>query len=205
MPVLWAGNCNAAFNMSQFVSKTAIREKLLRARRALQPEARRSFSRRIVQQVLVLPEWSFSQCIGIYLSLPDEVSTTGLVHAAISAGKTLAAPVINLKTRSLVFRSFNNPDDLRPGPRGILQPVNGSVIVPEKIALLIIPGVGFDLNCHRLGYGKGFYDRFLPECPGFRLGLAFEVQLIDSLPTTPLDQPLHRVLTEKRCLSALNP
>ncbi len=188
--------------MSPLASKTTIREKLLQARRALKPETRRSLSRRIAAQTLSLPEWSSSRCIGIYLSLPDEVSTAGLVYAAISAGKTLAAPVVNLKIRSLVFRRFNKPDDLRPGPLGISQPINGTVIIPEKIDLLIIPGVGFDLNCHRLGYGKGFYDRFLPECPGFRLGLAFDVQLIASLPITPQDQPLHRVLTEKRCLSA---
>ncbi len=188
--------------MSPLASKTTIREKLLQARRALKPETRRSLSRRITAQALSLPEWSSSRCIGIYLSLPDEVSTAGLVYAAISAGKTLAAPVMQLRPRSLNFRRLNNPDDLRAGPRGILQPINGSLIDPGKIDLLIIPGVGFDSNCHRLGYGKGFYDRFLPECPGFRLGLAFEVQLIASLPTTPQDQPMHRILTEKRCLSA---
>ncbi|MCK5218878.1 5-formyltetrahydrofolate cyclo-ligase [bacterium] len=186
--------------MSPLVPKTTIRKNLLRARRALKPEARSNFSRRIVQQVLALPEWSSSPCIGIYLSLPDEVSTAGLVRAALATGKILAAPVVNLKTHSLVFRRFNNPDDLRPGPLGILQPINGPVIVPSQFDLLIIPGVGFDLNCHRLGYGQGFYDRFLPECPGFRLGLAFEVQLMASLPTTPQDQPMHRVLTEKRSL-----
>lgn len=190
--------------MSPLTSKAAIREKLLQARRALKPETRRSLSRRITQQALSLPEWSSSRCVGIYLSLPDEVSTAGLVYAALSAGKTLAAPVMKLRSQTLDFRRINDPCDLFSGPLGIPQPINGSLIAPEKIDLLIIPGVGFDLYCNRLGYGEGFYDRFLPSCPGFRLGLAFEVQLIDSLPAAPQDQPMQRVLTEKRSFSALN-
>jgi 5-formyltetrahydrofolate cyclo-ligase len=156
---------------------------------------------RIIQdRVLQLPEWKKASRIGIYLAMPDEVPTSDLIRAAWTNGKSVAAPVIAPDCNAMTFCLFQDFSQLQCGPMNILQPVSGQVIVSRDFDLMIIPGVAFDTKGIRLGFGKGWYDRYLGDCPAFRLGLAFDLQIMDCLPVSGHDIPMQSVLTETRLL-----
>ena len=95
-------------------------------------------------------------------------------------------------------KEINSFDDLSPGALGVLEPSPEKRIriTPESINLVIIPGVAFDLQGGRIGYGKGYYDRFLEQTKAFRLALAFDFQIIDKVPTEKHDVPMNGILSE---------
>jgi len=156
----------------------------------------------ITERVLELQEWKTARIIACYLSLPDEVPTDALVHLALAAGKSIVVPIAHLKEHYLSFHPLPSLSAVIPGPLGIRQPeVALEEIRPEQIDVIIVPGVGFDAHGYRLGYGGGFYDRYLAHCRAESVGLAFEVQMVPILPTAPNDRPVARVITESRMLS----
>lgn len=89
---------------------------------------------------------------------------------------------------------------MQPGPLGILQPPRDHWLAPETLDMLLVPGVGFDLSGRRLGYGGGFYDRYLANFRGITLGLAYDLQILNQLPAEAHDQLLQMLLTESRIL-----
>jgi 5-formyltetrahydrofolate cyclo-ligase len=181
--------------------KDSLRTELLKARRALSTDTRQQQSDVIQQRVLSLPAWLGAKTIGIYLSLPDEVSTYFLFQAAQTSGKTLAVPRLDRLRHRLEFHHYLGKSDLSPGPLGILQPTTLNLIDPKNLDAIILPGVGFDLLCNRLGFGGGYFDRFLADYAGHTLGLAFEVQIVVVIPTEVFDRRVDQVVTESRFLS----
>lgn len=179
------------------MNKIEIRRRLLAARRALSPADRSLFGHRIAERIAAMPAWRAADCIGCYLSLPDEVPTLELIQQALSAGKTVAAPVTHWQEKRLTFQRVRNLSEMDLGPMGILQP-RGETMAPEKIDLMLVPGVGFDLKGFRLGYGQGFYDRYLADYPGPTLGLAFDLQIVPELPVSGTDVPVRQIATEVR-------
>ena len=184
------------------MDKAALRERLLAARRALSDEFRQRLGARIQERVLSSPVWETARCLGCYLALPDEVPTQRLIVAALAQNKTIAAPVILPGSDHMSYRRFDTLAELRPGPFGILQPLQGQEVPSEAINFLLVPGVGFDLQGYRLGYGRGYFDRFLTGYAGYSLGIAFEVQIVAALPVSLHDRPVRQVLTEERSIFA---
>lgn len=182
------------------MNKTDLRRKFLLARRALSPFHRRAYSARIQRRVLSHPAWNRARTLGAYLSLPDEVVTHRLVKQALSLGKQLAAPVVNQAKNIMHFQRIDHQTPLQPGALGILEPRDSRTVSAEDLDLLLIPGVGFDESGFRLGFGKGYFDRFLQGCRAFRMGLAYEAQLTPALPASPWDVPMDCIITEKRII-----
>lgn len=180
------------------MTKAALRQKLLAARRELTPEDRNRFGQEIQKSVFASKAWATARCIGCYVSLADEAPTQLLLTQALAEKKIVTAPVVLSAGDNLVFRRFAHPSELTLGPMKIFQPLRGEAVSPEKIDLLIVPGVAFDLRGYRLGYGRGYYDRFLSIYSGWSLGLAFEIQMVNRLPFSAHDQPVRQVLTELR-------
>jgi 5-formyltetrahydrofolate cyclo-ligase len=118
----------------------------------------------------------------------------------LSSGKTLVYP--RVEHGGLVFVPMTDPDLLRPGSFDVPEPCHGQVIAPEEIDLFVVPGVAFDLVGHRLGYGRGFYDRALGQCPAktVKVGFSYDFQVVDALPVRPHDQRLTVLITETRLL-----
>jgi len=115
----------------------------------------------------------------------------------------VAVPYTDVKRKALLPFRINNPEqDLRPGYCAIPEPDPDRAIPvsPEKINIAVLPGSVFDLYGGRLGYGGGYYDRFLVnDAPqALRIGFAFEQQLVDRVPLEPHDQPLDILITEKQ-------
>lgn len=141
-----------------------------------------------------------ADCISSYISIRSEVSNHGGILRSIESGKTTCLPKVFGKELKL-FRVRNMAEDLAPGTFGVLEPLpHCEEISLDMPTFHVIPGVVFDLHGNRIGYGKGYYDRFLKKLPpnAVTVGLAFDCQVLDSIPTEPTDVPLKYIITPKR-------
>ena len=105
--------------------------------------------------------------------------------------------------QDLEFAMIESPAELVPGAFGVKEPQGRNLVAVEKIDLIVVPGVVFDLKGHRLGYGRGYYDRALAKCGGqvLKIGFAYDFQLVEELPATDYDETLSVLITESRRLN----
>jgi 5-formyltetrahydrofolate cyclo-ligase len=144
------------------------------------------------------PWFKLSRSVAFYWPADGEISPLPLLRPAMRLGKTLYLPVI--RRHSLVFRRYRPGNPLRHNRFGIPEPApHQPTLLARQLDLVLVPLVGFDLRCNRLGMGAGFYDRCFDRA-GTRLrciGLAHELQKIASVPQDPWDKPLHAVVTDR--------
>ena len=136
-----------------------------------------------------------SRLIALYMPIGSELDARFLAHALDRAGYPLALPVVEERDAPLVFKRWAPGDPLSKGPFDIEQPEDAAPrVIPD---LAFIPLLGFDGTGIRLGYGGGFYDRTLAAHPSIRaFGYAFAAQLVDHIPRTRYDIPMHAIITE---------
>jgi len=182
--------------------KSKIRRQLLSKRKQLSEKERLRLSLEISAKILNLPEYQRAKTVLLYYSFQNEVNTLGLIESTLQLKKNLLLPVSLFESHSLEARQIKNlKNDLYLGKFGIKEPLQKCKTFSEKmIDLIIIPGVGFNLNGARLGYGKGFYDRFLKKCTGKFVGICFECQISNNINSEPHDVNMHKVITEKKCI-----
>ncbi|MBQ7739337.1 MAG: 5-formyltetrahydrofolate cyclo-ligase [Desulfovibrionaceae bacterium] len=178
-------------------------------RKDLAEKERFASSKQIQKYVLNFDIYISSQSLTMYLPLPEEVDTTDLVDESLKQGKTVYLPRVLPKSQGrMEFVPVTKETLFRKSPFGILEPdpkYQGfsanefdSNFQPD---LIILPGIAFDRYGQRLGFGGGFYDRFLQTYPkSIRLGLCFSQQLIDFLPHDPWDQKVNYLCTEEGVL-----
>jgi len=173
------------------------------ANRQLLPEDQQILAGGLIQSSLTaLPEYASAGSVALYASFRSEVPTGGIIHHALSAGKEVLLPAVG--RHGLVFRRISSETDLVQGSYGIREPGQSSPEVePEAIDLFVIPGVAFDMHGHRVGYGKGYYDRTLHrfEYGGKLIGLCYDFQLVDVIAGEPHDVIMDRVITERRIVT----
>lgn len=131
----------------------------------------------------------------MYWSLPDEVDIQEAVRHLYQEGKTVLLPVT--QTGGIMYlRCYEGDDSLRVGNFHIMEPTGPIYIQLSQIDTVVIPGVCFDKGGHRLGRGRGYYDRFLPRIPqAFRLGIAFPCQIQTNIPTDTHDVMMDEILS----------
>lgn len=188
------------------MDKTAWRRELLAKRATLPAAIRRRAGRVIATSVLSLPEMAAAKRVGLYADFRREVPTCRLACLLKLAGKEIALPVTDAKNKRLAFRRIVHRRQLHRGAYGILEPNPGCPMVPARaLDLIVVPGVGFDRRGHRLGYGMGYYDRYLaetsPAC--IAVGLAYSFQVVPLLPHEPLDRRMDLVITEMEVIKAV--
>ena len=130
-----------------------------------------------------------------YYSLDDEVNTHGLIDELLADGKTVYLPRV-VNDEEMVLCRYTGADSLRKGAFGIMEPVGSSMSCHEKIDAVLVPGVAFDAQGHRLGRGRGYYDRFLSALPCPRpqlIGVCFDFQKVGFVPTEICDIPVDTV------------
>ncbi|MCR4337495.1 MAG: 5-formyltetrahydrofolate cyclo-ligase [Candidatus Omnitrophica bacterium] len=181
--------------------KLTIRKRILNLLKNQKEEERLYKSQAILKQFFKIPEYSEVKTILFYFAFGGEVETMEMIKRAQHEGKKVALPFVLLKEKKLIPILIENlEEDLEHGPYGIPQPYyNESKILDLKnLDMAVIPGLAFDKRCYRLGRGIGFYDRFLARFPQDKkissVGLAFDFQLVDSLPTQEHDVPVSRVV-----------
>jgi len=178
--------------------KKSLRGTMLARRKHLAAETCLSHSLRIQQRVIALPAFRRADVLALYSPILNEVFTEEIFHEALRLGKTVAYP--RVRGESLDFVVVASPQELAPGTFGVLEPLGSRLIPSAALDLVLVPGVAFDLEGNRLGYGKGFYDRVLCGAgrPGLSIGLCFELQMVERLPVEDHDQCLDLLMTEER-------
>ena len=152
-------------------------------------------SRPIIDNVISMPEFMEAEAIYTYLEYNQEIITHPIVSKAWEMGKRVAVPKIISKVMEFCYiESF---DDVFPGYMGILEPID-EVIANEKKAFVIMPGLAYDRNMNRIGYGGRFYDRYFADHKDndyYKVALCYDFQIIDHIETEPHDVPVDAIVT----------
>jgi 5-formyltetrahydrofolate cyclo-ligase len=180
--------------------KKSIRETLLARRKHLSAETCLARSLLIQRRLLETAEFQKAAAVALYSPILNEVFTEELFRSAKQRGKLVAYPRVS--GGSLEFVVTSAAEELRPGVFNVLEPIGKETIPFEELEMVVVPGVAFDQEGHRLGYGKGFYDRVLHRKGGGRalVGLCFELQLVEALPAEVHDVAMDLLITEERVL-----
>ncbi|NQT89063.1 5-formyltetrahydrofolate cyclo-ligase [bacterium] len=164
---------------------------------ALTAEKREDAGRRIRQRLAELREFLHARTVMMFVAMPDEVSTLGLIEDAIAAGKTVVLPHVDRATHRMDARIVRDvAKELVPGAFGILEPRDCPVADPASIEFVLVPGRAFDREGNRLGRGGGYYDRFLAPLDAVLCGCAFAAQVVDAVPCEAHDLPVGLIVTE---------
>lgn len=132
----------------------------------------------------------------IYVSFGEEIDTYGIIYELLNMGKNVYVPKAYGKT--LEFYRITSFDDLSLGKFGIMEPITNDKLDDYLNSCIIVPGLMFDSNMNRLGYGGGYYDRFLQDKNIFKIGVCYQELLVDSLEVDDHDIPMDLVVTQKK-------
>jgi len=189
------------------LESSLLRKKILAARDNLSHHDRQTMSFGIIKKVLLLDEIRTRDTFFIYVDFRSEVQTIFLITELLRQGKQVAVPVTLVQDKRLLPVLIHDiKKDLTPGYCSILEPRieirNNQILAGSEIETIILPGSIFDEQGGRLGYGGGYYDRFMAyDAPlAIRIGLAFELQMIEKLTLQAHDEILDFIVTEKRII-----
>lgn len=183
-----------------------LRKKTLANRNKLSQKEIDTKSTAIQERLLSLEQLRDRHNIFVYVSFRSEVATLSLIDALLNMGKKVIVPITRLQEKRLDAIHINNRiTDLEPGYCGIPEPreefCKKHEILPEEIETILLPGSVFDERGGRFGYGGGYYDRFLAKVPkAARIGLAFDLQVIEKATLQQHDEILDLVVTESRVI-----
>lgn len=190
--------------------KATLRRYFTHLRNGLTPQGREAAETAIYEYLFSLPAWREAPVICGYISVRGELNTDPILRRAAAEGKTVALPVTvtGADEGRMVFRALPDGDlsRLTPARFGIPEPNESCPALANSDfarALILVPALAFDENGYRLGYGGGYYDRFLEGLnregiPHTAVGLAFSVCRTEALPREPHDIPVHTVIDERR-------
>lgn len=184
--------------------REVLRRDVLARRDRVSPEDRRRWSRAIADRFWRLPELASARTVHFSLSVGSEVETGELVAEAKRRRLRVVVPVTVVEGRRLVLAEFEGAETLEPGPFGILEPSVASrkLVAVDDVDALVIPGVAFDDQGNRLGWGAGYYDRLLADA---RRGvpiiaLAYECQIVPAIPPRDHDVRVSVIVTDQRVI-----
>ena len=159
-------------------------------------------SEEIIHNLLLLEEIHRAKIIFIYISFKSEVCTHDLIKSLIKS-KVVAVPLVaDTKKKTLLLSQLQSWNHVSQGYYGILEPRQEHIkkVPYENIDVAVVPGVLFDKNCHRIGYGGGYFDRLLKKVAALKIGLAFDTQIIEDIPQEKYDVSMDKIITDKRTI-----
>jgi 5-formyltetrahydrofolate cyclo-ligase len=178
--------------------KGSLRTYYLKLLKEQNKEEHRRKSGLIAEQLWKLPAIQKAQSILFYASMPGEVDTLLMIQKAIFSGKRVSLPIVEHNQRKLIPTLISSMEDVHKGAYGIAEPHwdPEKAIAVGELDAVIVPGLAFDRDHHRLGRGQGYYDRFLKTLPETvtTVGLAFDFQLTECLPTEAHDVRLAEII-----------
>lgn len=178
------------------MDKQALRRIIREQKRAMSPEEITRQSRELAARLCAHPAYRHSAAIYGYLSYNQEVQTLPILRKALQDGKRVAVPKVLGDT--MAFLWLDDLNAVAKGYCGIPEPIANGPIADCPQALVLMPGLAFDREGHRLGYGGGFYDRFLEQEPNHpTLALCFDFQLLPEVVTDSHDIPVDYVISTK--------
>ncbi|MBI3249406.1 MAG: 5-formyltetrahydrofolate cyclo-ligase [Deltaproteobacteria bacterium] len=183
--------------------KQSLRTLLRTRRRSVSLAEVAVMSQRIAERLLALPQFLQAEAVVLYHANDHEVETDAIWQASVWQGKAVYYPRISADRASLEFIRRRPDDTLIPGTFGILIPPGNELLTAlQPTDVVLTPGVGFDERGHRLGRGKGYYDRaFRGVLAGaMRMAPAYEIQVVPAIPAGPADEQVDWIVTEKRLI-----
>ena len=186
--------------------KRLLRQALLAERKALSPEALCALGRAVCSQILSLPLFWEATSVLCYYPVKGEIDLLPLAELAIKHQIPVGFPVCDPKNHTLSFRKAETLGNFIPGAYGIpVPPENAPLLTPDEHTLCLTPALGYDKNFYRIGFGGGFYDRFLADFPGVTIGVCAERAILETVFPEPHDVAVSLLATEKRILKSPNP
>lgn len=180
-------------------AKQEIRNYLKTQRQSLTQEEVQEYSRRICNVLAEYPGFLQAETVYFYYPIGKEVNLLPLAEKALELGKKVGFPRTCKDT--MEFYQVTSLTDFAEGAFHIMEPV-GERLLTEAAPLVFVPGLGFDKRKNRMGYGRGFYDRYFARYPKCcKIGTAYGVQIAEQLPTDDYDVPMDEVVTENKKFS----
>lgn len=179
--------------------KNKLKESILEKRNSLSKEDIIEKSRQIENKLFSLEQYIKSKTVMFFVSFNNEINTHDMIKSALKNKTVIIPKVAHHEIEPSVIIDFGN---LLPSEKfGILEPIEIMKIAYKNIDLVLIPGIVFDKEGHRIGYGFGYYDRFLRKVPkAIKIGLSFEFQVIDKIPREMHDVHVDLIVTEERVI-----
>lgn len=181
-----------------------LRKETLSRRDSLSISEQQSHSARIMERVVNLQQFKSASIICMYVDFRSEVKTRPLIQHILQAGKTLVLPVTLVREKDLLVVSITDPEnELAPGYCSIPEPIvairEKQVVSPDTLDMIFLPGSVFDEQGGRMGYGGGYYDRFVSmKAPqAYRVGLCYELQMVQQAPLQAHDEGMDCIVTEE--------
>lgn len=182
--------------------KNAIRQEARDKRKSLSPDSYAKKSASIRGKLENLEEFKSAKKIMAYVSTNEEVDTRDLIKDCFKKGLTVYIPKVDRNELKIIpVRSW---EVLEPGTFSILEPMMNEAseeAQPEELDLILIPGIAFDRRGHRIGHGKGFYDRILKKTKAYKIGLAFHEQIVDEIPNEEHDVAMDLIITDNSLIT----
>ncbi|SHK49916.1 5-formyltetrahydrofolate cyclo-ligase [Tepidibacter formicigenes] len=185
--------------------KKEFRKKVLQIRKEQSDSLVLEKSKKVFDNLMKLDEIKNSNTIMAYLDFNKEVKTDIIINHLISLGKKIIVPISIVEERKLLLSEIKDIEkEVKIGTYGIREPKEEYIrpVNNNEIDIVIVPAVAYDINGYRLGYGGGYYDRFLETLrkDAKTIGIAFELQIFDSIPKEEHDAKLNYIITEKRII-----
>lgn len=181
--------------------KSQLRKEVRRERRSIQNKA--EIDKRIAEILFDTPYYQSAKTVLSYVSLPDEIETDSIIKTALSNGKRVAVPYCVDDKGHMEFYLINSLDDLGVGSFGVREP---KIDICTKLecfdsSIILVPALCFDVKGNRLGYGKGYYDRFLQNYSFISIGLCYNNFIKNEIPTNEHDKSVNYIITENRIIT----
>lgn len=164
--------------------KKELRERIKNEKKKYSLEQKKSEEQNIFNAIEKLHQFKIAKNIGLYHALKDEVQTEAFLNKW-SDTKHIYIPHVD--NQSMTFHRYFTNMKLERSQLGVLESNQSEIINAEKIDLMIVPGIAFDVNCNRLGRGGGYYDRFLTRTQAYKIGIAYDCQIVEQLKTEAHD------------------
>ncbi|MDU6363443.1 MULTISPECIES: 5-formyltetrahydrofolate cyclo-ligase [Clostridium] len=187
--------------------KKVLRNKILEIRDSLNNNEKELMDNKIFNELINTDLYKRSINIFIYISFSNEINTRNIIEKAFKDKKNVFIPKVYKDDKLMKAIKLNSIDELKKNSMGILEPIDDSnYIEKENIDLIVVPGVVFDKECNRIGYGGGYYDRYLKDIKSKKnkIALAYDLQIVDKIESEVHDIKVDYIITNTRALKNTN-
>lgn len=185
--------------MTEKIEKQALRKKMISLLNSISAEEKAAIELKLEENLFMSSEWKSAKRIGVTLSQGFEWNTLGIIKQAWKEGKIVCAPKCVPEHKAMTFYDFTSMDQLEKGFYNLIEPKppQTKMVGKTEIDLVLVPGLIYDVKGYRVGFGGGYYDRFLKDFPNHTVGLIYSKQITSALPIEPFDIPVQKIITEK--------
>lgn len=179
------------------MDKKIIRKEIQEKLKKISDKDRKNFEEVLYKKLFANENFKKANCIALTIPFGTEINTYPIIERLLKDGKTVCSPICEKESRKMTFYKINSLDELIEGCYGIKTPpeIEKNIVKKNNIDLILVPGVGFDDNNYRIGFGGGYYDRYLKDYKGYTISLAFKEQIVEKVPTNEFDLPVNLVIT----------